>query len=105
MHRSSRAADRLWRRRRGRRRWHSLLPIIPTAPVTLSGTATYESVPNPNGRLVYASTAVKPVRAAFVEVLDAASGSQLATTSTDDNGAYSASVPGNTNVIVRVRAR
>jgi len=80
-------------------------PIIPTAPVTLSGTATYESVPNPNGRLVYASTAVKPVRAAFVEVLDAASGSQLATTSTDDNGAYSASVPGNTNVIVRVRAQ
>lgn len=81
------------------------MPIVPTTPVALSGTATYESVPNLNGRLVYADTAVKPVRGAFVEVLDAASGNQLATTSTDDNGAYSASVPGNTNVIVRVRAQ
>lgn len=82
-----------------------LLPLIPTTPVALSGTATYESVPNPSGRLVYADTTVKPVRAAFVEVLDAASGNQLATTATDDNGAYSVNVQGNTNVIVRVRAQ
>ncbi|WP_295980366.1 hypothetical protein [uncultured Variovorax sp.] len=82
-----------------------VLPVVPSAPVTLSGTATYESVPNPNGRLVYADTAVKPVRGAFVEVLDAASGNQLATTTTDENGAYSVSVQGNTNVIVRVRAQ
>lgn len=82
-----------------------LLPLVPAAPVSLSGTATYESVPNPGGRLVYAETTAKPVRGAFVEVLDAASGSQLATTTTDDNGAYSASVPANTNVIVRVRAQ
>lgn len=82
-----------------------LLPLIPTTPVALSGTATYESVPNPSGRLVYADTTVKPVRAAFVEVLDATSGNQLATTATDDNGAYSVNVQGNTNVIVRVRAQ
>jgi len=82
-----------------------LLPLIPTAPVALSGTATYESVPNPSGRLVYADTTVKPVRGAFVEVLDAASGNQLATTATDENGAYSVNVQGNTNVIVRVRAQ
>jgi hypothetical protein len=54
---------------------------------------------------VYADTAVKPVRRAYVEVLNATSGTQLAITSTDDNGAYSASVPMNTNVIVRVRAQ
>lgn len=82
-----------------------LLPVLPTTPVALSGTATYESVPNPSGRLVYADISVKPVRGAFVEVLDATSGSQLATTSTDDNGAYSASVPSNANVVVRVRAQ
>ncbi len=82
-----------------------LLPLIPTTPVALSGTATYESVPNPSGRLVYADTTVKPVRGAFVEVLDAASGNQLATTATDENGAYSVNVQGNTNVIVRVRAQ
>ncbi|MDN6884041.1 hypothetical protein QMO14_10590 [Variovorax sp. CAN2819] len=82
-----------------------LLPLIPAAQVALSGTATYESVPNPNGRLVYANTEVKPVRGAFVEVLDAGSGNQLATTATDDNGAYSVNVQGNTNVIVRVRAQ
>lgn len=82
-----------------------LLPVIPAAPVTLSGTATYESVPNPSGRLVYADTSVKPVRGAFVEVLDAASGNQLATASTDDSGAYAATVPANTSVVVRVRAQ
>jgi hypothetical protein len=54
---------------------------------------------------VYSDISVKPVRGAFVEVLDATSGSQLATASTDDNGAYSASVPSNTNVVVRVRAQ
>ncbi|MET3379331.1 hypothetical protein [Variovorax paradoxus] len=82
-----------------------LLPVLPATPVALSGTATYESVPNPSGRLVYSDISIKPVRGAFVEVLDATSGSQLATTSTDDNGAYSASVPSNANVVVRVRAQ
>ena len=83
------------------------LPVlpVPTTPVALSGTATYESVPNPGGRLVYADTSVKPVRGAFVEVLDATSGSQLATTSTDDGGAYAVNVPANTAIIVRVRAQ
>jgi len=54
---------------------------------------------------VYADTSVKPVRGAFVEVLDATSGSQLATTSTDGSGAYAVTVPANTAVIVRVRAQ
>ncbi|MFM9924325.1 hypothetical protein VLK31_15130 [Variovorax sp. H27-G14] len=87
-----------------------MLPIPAPAPtpgaanVTLSGTATYESVPNVSGALVYADTSVKPVRGAYVEVLDA-SGNQLVVSSTDDNGAYAVSVPGNTTVVVRVRSQ
>jgi hypothetical protein len=86
-----------------------ILPIVPPAtatpaPVALTGTATYESVPNPNGTLVYASTSVKPVRGAMVEVLDANS-AQLTTAVTDDSGAYSVSVPANTTISVRVRAQ
>lgn len=81
------------------------LPVAPpTSPVTLSGTATYESVPNTSGALQYANISVKPVRGAYVEVLDAG-GNPLATTSTDDSGGYAVSVPGNTSVIVRVRAQ
>jgi len=88
------------------------LPFLPTSitpgsanQVTLSGTATYESVPNPNGTLVYASAAPKPVRGAPVEVLDAATSTQLAAATTDDNGAYSVSVPANTAIAVRVKAQ
>lgn len=80
------------------------LPVPTTNPVTVSGTASYESVPNVNGALVYADTTSKPVRGAYVEVLDA-SGNQLVVTSTDDSGAYAASVPGNTTVTVRVRTQ
>jgi hypothetical protein len=81
------------------------LPPVSAGPVTLTGTATYESVPNPNGNLVYASTSVKPVRGASLEVVDAATSAQLAVATTDDNGAYSVSVPANSTVIVRVRAQ
>lgn len=71
--------------------------------VVLSGTATYESVPNPSGALVYAEVASKPIRGAVVEVLDA-NGGVLATTRTDGMGRYAATVPANTLVAVRVRA-
>lgn len=86
------------------------LPVTPIAPgaasqVTLSGTATYESVPNPNGALLYASAETKPVRGAPVEVLDAATSTQLAAATTDGNGAYSVSVPANTAITVRVKAQ
>jgi hypothetical protein len=80
-------------------------PLPVAGPVTLSGTATYESVPNPNGSLVYASSAPRPVRGASVEVLNAATSAQLATATTDDNGAYAVSVPANTMVAVRVKAQ
>jgi hypothetical protein len=71
----------------------------------MSGTATYESVPNPNGSLVYASTDARPVRGAMVEALDATSSAQLAVATTGDSGAYTLAVPANTNVFVRVRAQ
>lgn len=80
------------------------VPAPAAGPVTLSGMATYEFVPNVSGGLVYANTSVKPVRGAYVEVLDAG-GSQLVATSTDDGGAYAVSVPANTTVVVRVRAQ
>ena len=86
------------------------IPFLPIAPpsagsVTLSGKATYESVPNPNGTLVYASSTPRPVRGAAVEVLNGDTSAQLATATTDDNGAYSVSVPANTAVTVRVKAQ
>lgn len=84
------------------------LPVAPPADtpttITLSGTATYDAVPNSAGALVYGSTAAKPVRGAAVEVLNATS-TVLASTVTDGNGAYSVSVPSNTQVFVRVKAQ
>lgn len=77
----------------------------PAGSVTLSGKATYESVPNPNGTLVYASASAKPVRGATVDVIDAGTSAQIATTTTDDSGAYAVSVPANAMISVRVRAQ
>ena len=80
------------------------LPAGTTATVTLDGVATYDSISNPSGALVYTAIATKPVRGAAVEIVNAAS-TVLATTTTDANGAYSVSVPGNTDLRVRVRAQ
>ena len=71
--------------------------------VTLSGSATFDSVPNETGALVYPATTSKPIRGATVEVV---SGSTVvASTATDSNGAYSVVVPSNTSLIVRVKAQ
>lgn len=80
------------------------LPAAATGTVTLSGVATYDAIGNPSGALVYTAIAAKPVRGAAVEVLNAAS-TVLATATTDANGAYSASVPSNAELRVRVRAQ
>ena len=84
-------------------------PVTPpatTAPATivLHGFATYDLVTNPNGGLVYAGVAPKPVRSASVEIINAAA-TVIATTTTDASGAYSVSVPSLTDVRVRVRAQ
>ncbi len=76
------------------------------ANVVVSGKATFDKVPHStstNG-LDYISTLSLPVRLAVVEVIDAASAAVLATVETDSQGDYSALVPTNTNVFVRVRA-
>ncbi|MDM0077569.1 hypothetical protein QTH90_24395 [Variovorax sp. J2P1-59] len=73
--------------------------------VTLNGVATYDSVPNTTGALLYAATAPKPVRGAVVDIVSAASSAIVATTTTDANGAYSVAVPSSTLVVVRVKAQ
>ena len=82
-------------------------PPVPVTPapstVTLTGRATYDSIPNLNGPLVYAGVSARPVRAASVEVLDA-NGAAVATATTDDNGIYAVTVPANAMLTVRVQA-
>lgn len=73
------------------------------AIVRLSGTATFDNVPNTTGVLAYASTTVKPIRAATVEVVSMTS-DVLASSATDDNGKYVLQFPGNQMVKLRVRA-
>ncbi len=70
---------------------------------TVSGAVSFDSVPNPTGRLVYGGVVSKPVRGATVEIVGADQ-TVLATSVTDDRGTYSASVPVGQEVFVRVRA-
>lgn len=78
----------------------------PPAPSsTLSGTVSYDAVPNVNGGLSYNATVSKPVRGAGVDIVDAQNGAVLASTVTDDNGNYSVQAPGRALVTVRVRAQ
>lgn len=81
--------------------------VASLAIVTVSGTLTYARVPHsltPGGGLDYQNTRQEPARGITVEVIDAATQAVRATTSTDPNGAWSASVPGSTDLIVRARA-
>ncbi len=80
------------------------LPALVPTTVTLNGVATYDAIANPSGALVYTGIAAKPVRGATVEIINAAS-TVLATATTDASGAYSVSVPSNTDLRVRVRAQ
>ncbi|MET0209746.1 MAG: hypothetical protein ABW220_11945 [Burkholderiaceae bacterium] len=79
-------------------------PDSGAAVVTVSGVATYDAVPNATGALAYDSLTAKPVRGAVVEVLNSTA-AVVATTATDGNGAYSVSVPANTQVTLRVKAQ
>ena len=73
--------------------------------VTLSGTATYVSIPNPGGALVYAGSTPKPIRGASLEIVNSATSAVLATTITDSEGAYSVALPSSTQVLVRIKAQ
>ncbi len=79
----------------------------PNGPaVTVNGTVTFDLVPTANiggvWQLDYANTRSAPARGVVIQVI---SGSTiLATTATDDTGAYSISAPSNGNIFVRARA-
>jgi hypothetical protein len=76
------------------------------AAVTISGTVQYEFVP-PNANcqgLDFASTLVRPIRGATVQLVDA-SNTEFARTVSGDDGGYSfANVAANRDVRLRVRA-
>jgi hypothetical protein len=79
----------------------------PAGPdATVSGTVTFDVVPTANiggvWQLDYASTHNAPARGVTIQILR--SGSVVATTTTDDTGAYSLSTPSNQNIVVRARA-
>ena len=71
----------------------------------LAGHVNYEQVSNPAGPLDYARTSNQPVRSAWVDILDASSDELIASTQTDDTGAYTVAVPSKRTVTVRVRAQ
>jgi len=76
------------------------------ARVALSGTVTYDRVPNAaNGRLDYGAIASRPVRGATVEALAAGSAQPLASATTDDSGHYAMELPAGSRITVRVRAQ
>jgi hypothetical protein len=79
----------------------------PPQNVTISGHITFDRIPfDPtfgNG-LDPAHTVESPAREVTVQAIDAGNNSVLATTSTDDAGAYSVTVPANRNLFIRARA-
>lgn len=74
-------------------------------PVTVTGTVTYDSVPNASGALSYGATVSKPIRGAGVDIVDALTDAVLGSTATDDNGRYTVTVSPTGAVNVRVRAQ
>lgn len=76
--------------------------------ITISGTATYESVPavttpTNSGALNYAAASYKPIRGATAQLLDGA-GNVLATTVTGAQGQYTFNTTSGQPLRVRVRA-
>jgi hypothetical protein len=86
----------------------SAAPAPPPANVTISGTVTYDQVPFGvalGSGLDFNNIQQRPVRRLTLQVMDAASPSTVLTsTDTGDNGAYTVTVPSNTDVFLRVRA-
>jgi hypothetical protein len=78
-----------------------------SGPVTVSGTARYEFVPPRNAcqGLDFNAIEVRPIRGATVQLLDAASGTEIARTTSSASGSWSiAGVPRNRSMRVRIRA-
>lgn len=81
-------------------------PPAPTGNVTISGTVAYEFVP-PNVScqgLDFASTVVRPIRGATVQLVDLAN-NELGRTVSGEDGSYAfANIDANSDVRIRVRA-
>ena len=85
-----------------------------TDSYTLSGSVTYDWVPAQDGvstgetsggvKLTYDSKAARPVRRATVQAVESSTSSVVASTSTDDLGAFSLSIPSGKTVTLRVLA-
>ena len=75
------------------------------ATIPLSGKVSFDQVPNPNGGLAYEASTSQPVRGAAVDVIDSASATVVASTTTDELGAYATLAPPDRMVSVRVRAQ
>lgn len=69
---------------------------------SLTGTVSYERVPSTSAGLDYNAIVVLPIRGARIDVLRDSDESILASTTSDDNGAYSVTWSGSNLVRVRV---
>ncbi len=81
-------------------------PLPPTgSTVVISGIATFTSVPysTSSGALLYSGASNKPARAITVQAVSGCT--VVASAVTNEQGAYSLTVPSNTNVFVRMRAQ
>lgn len=80
----------------------------PSPVVTVSGTASYEfpeHAPDSCAGLDYDNPALRPIRGATVQLIDAGSNAVLGSTVSDDSGGYSfANIDAGTTVRLRVRA-
>ncbi len=77
-----------------------------TSTLAVAGVITFAHVPtSTSSGLNYAAQTAKPARGVLVEAIKASDSSLLSSVATDATGAYSITVPGNTNVIIRVKAQ
>lgn len=78
----------------------------PATSITVSGTVTFDCIPADKvSGLLYTNITKKPARRVLVEAISASDSSVLASTSTDDAGGYSVSVPANRIIKIRVKAQ
>lgn len=77
-----------------------------TSTQVVSGLITFAYVPtSTSAGLNYAAQMAKPARGVLVEAIKVSDSSLVGSVTTDATGAYSITVPGNTNIIIRVKAQ
>jgi len=78
--------------------------VVPAGSVAISGTVTFDSVPNTSGPLQYDAIVSKPVRGAQVELVSSNTQEVIGRGVTDAKGNYSIAVTQGNQIFVRVRA-